>query len=141
MSILTDLFARFRFLCARRREDHELDDELRIHAEMEAEFLRRSGVSEADARRLGLIALGADRGAIRLMVLRRGVAVAWIGIVVGLLGATALAKVFSSVLFHVRPLDPGVLVGAVASMSVVAAVAAFIPAYRATSAEPTTVLH
>ena len=87
------------------------------------------------------MALGADRRAIRLMVLRRGVVVAGIGIAVGLSGATALARVIASALFHVSPLDPLVLVGAVALMAAVATVAAYVPAYRATSTEPTAVLH
>jgi ABC-type antimicrobial peptide transport system permease subunit len=94
------------------------------------------------AREFGIrMALGADRGAIRLMVLRRGVAVAWVGIATGLFGSIALARVISSALFRVRPLDPIVLAGAIVSMSLVAAIAAFVPAYRATSTEPTTVLH
>lgn len=94
------------------------------------------------AREFGIrMALGADRGTIRLMVLRRGVMVAGVGVVAGLLGASALARVMSSALFQVSPLDPIVLLAAVAVMGVVAAIAAYVPAHRATSHEATTILH
>jgi len=43
-------------------------------------------------------------------------------------------------LFQVSPLDPGVLVGATLFMAIVAAFAAYVPAYRATTMDPRSAL-
>ncbi len=58
MSFLTDLIERLRSLLFRRREERELDDELRFHEEMEAEHRRSLGAGEAEARRQSRLALG-----------------------------------------------------------------------------------
>jgi putative ABC transport system permease protein len=86
------------------------------------------------------MALGANRGAIRGMVLRHGVTVTALGIVFGVLGALALSRVIGSLLFGTSPLDPRVLAGAVAFMLLVAAAAAYFPARRATAVDPRTAL-
>jgi putative ABC transport system permease protein len=82
------------------------------------------------------IALGADRGAIRGMVLRQGIAVTALGIAFGLLGALGVSKVIASLLFGTSPLDPRVLGGAIVFMLLVAAAAAYFPARRATTVDP-----
>jgi putative ABC transport system permease protein len=82
------------------------------------------------------IALGADRGAIRSMVLRHGIAVTSLGIAVGLVGALALSRMIESLLFGTSPLDPRVLAGAVLFMLLVATAAAYFPARRATAVDP-----
>jgi putative ABC transport system permease protein len=82
------------------------------------------------------IALGADRGSIRAMVLRHGVAVTSLGIAFGLCGALALSRLIESLLFGTSPLDPRVLAGAVLFMLLVAAAAAYFPARRATAVDP-----
>jgi putative ABC transport system permease protein len=82
------------------------------------------------------IALGADRGSIRGMVLRHGIAVTALGIAFGLLGALALSRLIESLLFGTSPLDPRVLAGAVLFMLLVAAAAAYFPARRATTIDP-----
>jgi hypothetical protein len=82
------------------------------------------------------IALGADRGSIRGMVLRHGVAVTALGIAFGLVGALALSRLIESLLFGTSPLDPRVLAGAVLFMLLVAATAAYFPARRATAVDP-----
>ncbi len=86
------------------------------------------------------LALGAERGAIGAMVLRRGLAVTGIGIAVGLVGALALSRLMVSMLFQVSPFDPRVLIGAVAFMAVVAGLAAYLPVHRATGLDPRTAL-
>lgn len=58
MSLFHDLVERARALVFRRREEQELDEELRFHLEMEAEYQRQSGASAEDARRRSVIALG-----------------------------------------------------------------------------------
>jgi len=86
------------------------------------------------------MALGAERRGVGTMVLRRGLAITGIGLGIGLLGAVALSRLMSAVLFRVSPLDPVVLAGSVAFMGLVAAVAAWLPARRATGVEPRRVL-
>jgi predicted permease len=86
------------------------------------------------------LALGAEHGVIRRMVLRQGLTMAAIGIGVGLLGALALSKLMTSLLFQVSPLDPRVLLGAVAFLAIVAGLAAYLPAHRATAVNPRSAL-
>jgi len=86
------------------------------------------------------MALGADRRKIRRMVLREGLTVTAIGTVIGLLGAIALSRLLTSMVFGISALDPLVMLGAVAFMTLVAAIAAYLPAHRATSAEPRSIL-
>ncbi len=86
------------------------------------------------------MALGAGRGTIRAMVLRQGLTLTVIGIGVGLCGAMVLSKVIASLLFGTSALDPLVLAGAVVFMALVAAIAAWFPARRATAVDPRTVL-
>jgi putative ABC transport system permease protein len=82
------------------------------------------------------MALGAERSAIRRMILRRGMVVTAVGLAIGLAAATSLSKLMTSVLFQVSPFDPAVLAGAVVFMSLVGGFAAYLPAYRATTADP-----
>jgi ABC-type antimicrobial peptide transport system permease subunit len=86
------------------------------------------------------MALGAQAATIRRMVLREGLIVTAVGLVIGLVGAALSSRLIASVLFHVKPLDPTVLVGAAAVMGLVAAVAAYLPAWRATIVDPRTAL-
>ncbi len=74
------------------------------------------------------------------MVLRQGLTLTVIGIAAGLFGAIALSKVIASLLFGTSALDPVVLAGAVLFMGLVAAIAAWFPARRATAVDPRTVL-
>ncbi len=93
------------------------------------------------SREFGIrMALGAERGAIRRMVMRQGLAVTAGGIAVGLVGALGAARLMQAMVFRVSPLDPFVLAGAAAFMSVVAAIAAYLPARRATTVDPRSAL-
>jgi putative ABC transport system permease protein len=93
------------------------------------------------ARELSIrMALGAEGGAIRRLIMRRGLLVTAIGLVIGLAGATALSRLMSSVLFQVSPFDPSVLAGAMVVMTLIGAAAAYLPARRATSADPVATL-
>ncbi len=86
------------------------------------------------------MALGAERAAIRGMVLRRGLIVAAVGIAIGLVGAMSLSRLMASMLFHVSPLDPVVLAAGTVFMMIVAAAAAYLPAHRATTMDPRSAL-
>jgi predicted lysophospholipase L1 biosynthesis ABC-type transport system permease subunit len=89
------------------------------------------------SREFGIrMALGAGAGEIRRMVLRQGLTVTAIGIGTGLIGALALSRVMMSLVFRVSTLDPVVLSAAALFMLVVASVAAYLPARRATSVDP-----
>ncbi len=93
------------------------------------------------SREFGIrMALGAGRGTIRSIVLRQGLLVTAVGIGIGLVGSLALSKLMVSLLFHVSPIDPRVLAGAVLFLVIVAGAAAYLPAHRATAVDPRTVL-
>jgi ABC-type antimicrobial peptide transport system permease subunit len=89
------------------------------------------------SREFGIrMALGAEAGEVRRMVLRQGLAVAAIGIGAGLCGAVLLSRLMSSLVFRVSTLDPTVLAGSAAFMIVIASLAAYLPARRATAVDP-----
>jgi predicted permease len=93
------------------------------------------------SREFGIrMALGAEAGAIRRMVLRQGLTVTAIGTAIGFVGALLLSRLMASMVFQVSPLDPRVLTGAVIFMGLIGAIAAYLPAHRATMADPRTTL-
>ena len=82
------------------------------------------------------MALGARPFDVLKLVVRQGMILALIGIVVGLTGALALTRVMSSFLFGVTERDP-ITFGVVAALLIVVAfIACFVPARRATKADP-----
>ena len=86
------------------------------------------------------IALGAEPGAVRRLVLRQAVAVAALGIVLGLGATMVLMRFLTGLLFEVEPTDPATLLGAVGLMSGVAVAASWFPARRAAAMDPATAL-
>jgi len=92
-------------------------------------------------REIGIrMALGATENGVLAMVLRQGLTLAATGLVIGLLGAAALTRLTSTLLFGVTPLDPATFVAVGAFMLLVAGAAAIIPARRATRVDPLTAL-
>jgi putative ABC transport system permease protein len=92
-------------------------------------------------REIGVrMALGADRGRVLTHVLRQGLVLTTIGIGAGLAGAFALNQVIASLLFGVRPTDPTTLALVVTTIVAVAAVACWLPAWRASRLDPNVVL-
>jgi predicted permease len=83
-----------------------------------------------------LVTLGARPGNILGLVVRQGMAQAGIGIGVGLLGALALTRVMSSLLFEVSSRDVATFAAVPALLAVVAFAATAIPAWRATRVDP-----
>ena len=61
-------------------------------------------------------------------------------IVLGLLAAAAVARLLQSLLFRTTAYDPFVFGGVVVGLSVIALVASFVPAFRATKADPAAAL-
>jgi predicted permease len=86
------------------------------------------------------MALGADRGGILLMVLRQGMELAIVGVVVGLVGAMALTRVMTSLLFGVSALDVTTFAIVPVVLIATATLAIYIPALRATRVDPTVAL-
>jgi putative ABC transport system permease protein len=88
-------------------------------------------------RELGLrMALGAQPGRVLLLVLRQGLLLTLIGIGVGLLGALALTRLMSSLLFGVEATDPATFAAIVLLLAAVSLLACYIPARRATRIDP-----
>ena len=85
------------------------------------------------------IALGASRGKVLKMILKQGMTLTLIGIVLGLGGAYVLTKYLESLttmLYGVQPRDPLTFGVAATLLTVVALVACFVPARRATKVDP-----
>lgn len=86
------------------------------------------------------MALGANRKDILLLVLRRGLALVMTGAMVGLGASFALTRFLSSLLFGTSPTDPATLALISILLIVVAVIACYIPARRATRVDPLTAL-
>jgi predicted permease len=82
------------------------------------------------------LALGADSGRIRHMVVTQGLRPVAVGLVCGLAAAFALTRLLSSILFGVQPRDPLVFLVAPTVLVGVALVAVALPAIRATRINP-----
>jgi putative ABC transport system permease protein len=92
-------------------------------------------------RELGIrMALGAARNRVQRQVVSQGLALAVLGSVVGLAGAWGVGRFLESRLFEVNATDPSTLAGAVGALLVVAALASWFPARRASRVDPMQVL-
>ena len=92
-------------------------------------------------REIGIrMALGARSGEVQRMFIGRGVALAGIGLVVGLVSASLLMRLLSSLLFGVSPFDPLTYAAVVSALALVALVATWIPARHATRVDPMSAL-
>ncbi len=87
------------------------------------------------------MALGARRQDVLRMVVLQGIRLATIGVIAGLAAALALTRVMSSLLFGVSASDPATYAAVTAVLLVVAAVASYIPARRASRVDPMVALH
>ena len=94
------------------------------------------GVARRTAE-IGLrMALGAEAGNIRRLILRQGLALFAGGLLVGLGGAAALARFLGSMLYDITPLDPATYVSAAVLFSLIVTLACWVPARRATRVDP-----
>jgi putative ABC transport system permease protein len=88
-------------------------------------------------REMGIrFALGASRGDVLRLVLGQGAVLVAIGLAAGLLGAFVASRALRSVLYDVVPLDPAALISALLTLSLVALIACFLPARRASRVDP-----
>jgi predicted permease len=87
------------------------------------------------------LALGAQRGTILKMVLRRGLGLAAAGAGLGVTGAFIVSHLMAGLLFGVSPTDLPTFVGVTVVLTAVALAASCIPALRAMRLDPITTLH
>jgi putative ABC transport system permease protein len=89
------------------------------------------------SREIGIrMALGARREDIMRMFLHRGVVLAGVGVVAGLVFSASSASVMASLLYGVRPHDPAVFLIVPLLLFAVAVLASYLPARRATKVDP-----
>jgi putative ABC transport system permease protein len=88
-------------------------------------------------REIGLrLALGARRADVLRLVMGKGVVLAGLGIVAGMIFSACMAPTMASLLYGVRPHDPAVFLMAPLLLLIVALLASYIPAWRATKVDP-----
>ncbi len=86
-------------------------------------------------------ALGARAADVIRMIVGQGLRLVTIGLVCGLIGAVAMGRLLSSLLFEIGPWDIGTYLGTIIMLGVVALVATIIPAIRAGTITPVAVMH
>jgi putative ABC transport system permease protein len=93
------------------------------------------------SREIGLrVALGARPADVLKLIVTKGVVLAGVGIIAGVILSAATASTMSSLLYGVRPHDPAVFVVVPLLLFAVAVLASSVPAWRATKVDPLTAL-
>ncbi len=82
------------------------------------------------------MALGATRGSVLGMILGQGLRLTVIGLVTGLIASFGLTRLLQAQLFNVKPTDPATLTGVAVFIAVIAFIACYVPAQRATRVDP-----
>jgi putative ABC transport system permease protein len=86
------------------------------------------------------MALGAQRAAVLRMVVGQAMTLTIAGIAIGALGAFALTRLMTKLLFNVSPGDPFTFAAVAALLAAVAAIAGYVPGLRATRVDPVVAL-
>jgi ABC-type antimicrobial peptide transport system permease subunit len=88
-------------------------------------------------REIGVrVALGARRADVTKLFLRQGLKLISLGVAMGLLGGAALSRLLAAVLIDLSPVDPLAFGGVAVLLTLVALMACWIPAWRATKVDP-----
>jgi putative ABC transport system permease protein len=82
------------------------------------------------------LALGAQSRDVLLMVVKQGSRLILLGLVIGLAGAYALTRLIESLLFGVTAKDPFTFAAVAVLLAIVALLACYVPAWRATKVDP-----
>jgi len=82
------------------------------------------------------MALGAQTRDVLALIVKQGVMLVLIGLGLGMVGALALTRLLATLLFGVTAKDPMTFISIAALLSLVALLACFIPAWRATRVDP-----
>jgi putative ABC transport system permease protein len=92
-------------------------------------------------REIGIrIALGATENGVVRLVVRRGMRLALIGMAIGLVVGAAVSRLLGGLLIEFSPWDPTTFISVTALLVLVAALASYLPARRATRIDPVTAL-
>jgi putative ABC transport system permease protein len=82
------------------------------------------------------MALGAQRSDVLKLILKQGMLLATLGVVMGLAGAFLITRLLTSLLFSVSPADPVTYASVSALLMLVALLACYVPARKATKVDP-----
>jgi len=82
------------------------------------------------------VALGASRGQVLALIVRDGMRLAVIGIALGAAGALVLTRLLAGLLYGIGASDPGTFGAAATLLGLVALLASYIPARRASRVDP-----
>ncbi len=82
------------------------------------------------------LALGAQQRDVQRRFVRYGVTLAGLGVLIGLVGAAGATHLMSAILYDVQPVDPLTYAAVAAGLTLVAALASYLPARRAASVAP-----
>jgi predicted permease len=82
------------------------------------------------------MALGAEPGNVRGMILRQGTKLTLLGVGIGTVAALGLTRLMAKMLFGVSAHDPATMIGVAVLLILVAMLACYIPARRATKVDP-----
>ena len=82
------------------------------------------------------MALGGQRRDVLRLIMAEAAKLTSVGILIGIVGALALTHVMAGLLFQVKPGDPAILAAVATLLALVALVACYIPARRATQVDP-----
>jgi ABC-type antimicrobial peptide transport system permease subunit len=82
------------------------------------------------------MALGARTENVRRLAMRQGLTPAFVGVVIGVIGALGATQLAASLLYGVAPRDPLTFVSVVGLLVLVALGASWLPAQRATRVDP-----
>jgi ABC-type antimicrobial peptide transport system permease subunit len=82
------------------------------------------------------LALGAQPGQVRGMILRESTGLAIAGVVLGVAAALLLTRLVKTMLYGIEPWDPLTMIGGVVILQAVALAASWIPARRAAGVQP-----
>jgi putative ABC transport system permease protein len=92
---------------------------------------------EQRTHELGIrVALGAQRADVLRLVVRETVPMVGAGIVIGVVAAFGLTRFLRSLLYEIRPSDPGTFLGVALLLGLVGLIAAMVPARRAARVDP-----
>jgi ABC-type antimicrobial peptide transport system permease subunit len=92
-------------------------------------------------REIGIrMALGAARSSVIVLVMKQGVQATIIGVIVGLAGAFGVNRLMTSLLFGVQPTDAATMAAVIATITIVATIACWLPAWRASQLDPNVML-